>query len=195
MADVVLDFHSGGKTLDFLRFAAVHRLEDKKQEARGVAAMHAFNAPYSMTLLEIDSVGMFDTAVESQGKVFVSTELGRGGTARAATIGIARKGVRNVLIHAGILGGELERAPTVSLDMQDDDCFVFSRDDGLVETRVDLGDPVVSRDVIARIWPLDRTGVAPVLYRAARGGMLVSRHFPGLVKAGDCLAVVAATSG
>ncbi len=32
-ADVVLDFHSGGKTLDFVPFAAAHILPDKVQEA------------------------------------------------------------------------------------------------------------------------------------------------------------------
>jgi hypothetical protein len=32
LADVVLDFHSGGKTLDFLPFCAGHTLPDKEQE-------------------------------------------------------------------------------------------------------------------------------------------------------------------
>ena len=90
MADFVLDFHSGGKTLDFVPFAAAHRLEAAVQEAACIDAMRAFNAPYSMVLLEIDNVGMFDTAVEGLGKVFVSTELGGGGTATARSIAIAR---------------------------------------------------------------------------------------------------------
>jgi N2-acetyl-L-2,4-diaminobutanoate deacetylase len=51
----VLDFHSGGRTLDFLPFAAAHRLEASMQEAACIAAMRAFNAPYSMVLLEIDA--------------------------------------------------------------------------------------------------------------------------------------------
>lgn len=91
MSDVVLDFHSGGKTLDFVPFACVHILDDKQQQHSNVAAMQAFSAPYSMMLLEIDSVGMYDTAVEEQGKVFVSTELGGGGTATASSIAIAKK--------------------------------------------------------------------------------------------------------
>ena len=63
-ADFVLDIHSGGKTLDFLPFACIHVLDDKAQEARCQAAMEAFGAPYSMHMLELDSVGMFDTAAE-----------------------------------------------------------------------------------------------------------------------------------
>lgn len=191
MADFVLDFHSGGRTLDFLPFAAAHRLEAQMQERACIAAMQAFNAPYSMVLLEIDNVGMFDTAVESLGKTFVTTELGGGGTATAKSVAIARKGTRNFLIHAGIHTGEPETAATVNLDMPDGDCFVFAEDEGMIEPLADLGDAVSEGEPIARVWPVQRTGDDPIVYRARRGGLLTARHFPGLVKPGDCLAVVA----
>ena len=107
MADIVLDFHSGGKTLNFLPFAASHILEDKEQEARCAAARDAFNAPFSVQMLEIDSAGMYDDAVEGMGKTFVTTELGGAGTSTPETVAIARKGLRNLLIHAGIVQGNL----------------------------------------------------------------------------------------
>jgi N-alpha-acetyl-L-2,4-diaminobutyrate deacetylase len=75
--------------------------------------------------------------------------------------------------------------------MPSGDCFRFAEDDGLVEVCTDLGDPVRAGDVIARIHPIGRTGQAPAVYRAALDGILAARHFPGLVKTGDCLAVVA----
>jgi N-alpha-acetyl-L-2,4-diaminobutyrate deacetylase len=190
-ADIVLDYHSGGKTLDFLPFAAAHLLDNETQQDACIAAMEAFNAPYSMTMREIDSVGMYDTAVEAQGKVFVTTELGGGGTSTAYSVGIARKGVRNLLIHAGIIKGEPETGETVYLDMTHDDCFAFATEDGMIEPCADLGDTLAIGDCIARIWPADRTGIKPIEIRARRGGLLTARHFPGLVKAGDCLAVIA----
>jgi N-alpha-acetyl-L-2,4-diaminobutyrate deacetylase len=192
MTDVALDIHAGVKTLDFIPFAAAHVLADKNQQAACVAAMQAFNAPYSMMQLEIDNVGMYDTAVEEQGKVFVTTELGGGGTATARSVAIARKGVRNVLRHAGILQGEIELTHSTSLDMPDGDCFVLAEHDGLLEPMVDLGGMVRQGDAVARIWPVDRTGVLPVVHHARRDGILAGRHFPGLVKAGDCAAVIAA---
>ncbi|MBG6173708.1 MAG: N(2)-acetyl-L-2,4-diaminobutanoate deacetylase DoeB [Roseibium album] len=191
MADIVLDFHSGGKTLDFVPFASAHVLDDQNQQDACVAAVRAFNAPYTAIMLEIDNVGMYDTAVEQQGKVFVTTELGGGGTATARSIAIARKGVRNVLRHAGIMAGDITLEPTVSLDMPDGDCFVFSEDEGMIEPVIDLGEKVSKGDVVARVWATGRTGVAPVEYRAKRSGILMARHFPGLIKSGDCLAVVA----
>jgi N2-acetyl-L-2,4-diaminobutanoate deacetylase len=191
LADVVLDIHSGGKTLEFVPFCCAHRLPDKKHEAACVAAMRAFNAPYSMMLLEIDNVGMYDTAAEEMGKVFVSTELGGGGTTSAKTVTIAKRGVRNLLIHAGILKGKAEQSPTTMLDMPSGDCFTFSEQDGLIEPSIDLGQPVRKGDVIAQIWSADRTGKPPAQYRAAMDGLLAGRHFPGLVKSGDCIAVLA----
>lgn len=41
LADIVLDFHSGGRTLDFLPYAAAHELPDKIQEARCFEAVAA----------------------------------------------------------------------------------------------------------------------------------------------------------
>ncbi|CAI8038273.1 N-alpha-acetyl-L-2,4-diaminobutyric acid deacetylase [Geodia barretti] len=193
MSNVVVDIHSGGKSLEFLPFAAAHVLADKDQQAACVAAMRAFNAPYSMLLLEIDNTGMYDTAVEDQGKVFVSSELGGGGTTTAKTVSIAKKGIRNVLIHAGILKAEPDVGTSVNLDTPDGDCFVFSNHDGLIEPTVDLGSFVDEGDVLSRVWPLDRTGINPIEYRARRQGMLAGRHFPGLVKAGDFMAVIAIT--
>ena len=187
----MLDFHSGGRTLDFLPFVAAHILPDKMQEDRCFAAVKAFGAPYSMKMLEIDSVGMYDTAAEALGRVFVTTELGGGGTSTPRTVGIARRGVRNFLAHCGILDAEIEPAETVWLDMPSDACFVFSQHDGLAEPLVDLGDPVTAGQPVARIHPTGRTGLPAAEYHAGLDGLLVARHFPGLVKTGDCVAVVA----
>mgnify|MGYP000391819897 CR=1 FL=1 len=191
MADVVLDYHSGGRTLDFLPFACAHYLDSSGQQEACIAAVRAFAAPYTLMLREIDNVGMYDTAVESQGKVFVTTELGGGGTATARSARIALRGARNVLIHAGILAANPEPAASVMLDMPSEDCYHFATSEGLVEPLVDLGEEVAKADPIARIWPADRTGLDPLVYTAQRSGLLAARHFPGLIQTGDCLAVIA----
>ncbi len=191
MADVVLDFHSGGKTLDFLPFAASHILDNKEQEARCCAARDAFNAPFSMQMLEIDNAGMYDTAAEGLGKTFVTTELGGGGTSCVESVAIARKGVRNLLIHAGIMHGELEIAPSRHLSQTDADCFHFAQTCGVIEYTVGLGDPIKKGDVLAKIWEINRIGRAPMEIHAKIDGLLAVRHAPGLVQLGDCLAVLA----
>ncbi|AYM08783.1 N(2)-acetyl-L-2,4-diaminobutanoate deacetylase DoeB [Agrobacterium radiobacter] len=191
LADIVLDFHSGGRTLDFLPYAAAHELSDKTQEARCFEAVAAFAAPYSMKMLEIDAVGMLDTTVEELGKVFVTTELGGAGTASAKSIDIARKGIVNLLCHAGILAGAPVATPSRWLDMPSSDCFTFAEDDGLVAFVRDLGDAVMAGETVALVYPIGKTGLAPVDYRASINGVLAARHVPGLIKAGDCLSVIA----
>ena len=190
MADVVVDIHAGGKTLDFIPYAAVHRLPDPAQEARCVAAMAAFSAPYSMMMLEIDTVGMYDNAVEDMGKVFVTTELGGGGSSTARSNAIAKRGIRNVLMHAGIMSGTMDSGPSIMLDMPSNDCFTFSEHDGLFEICVDLGETVRKGDVIAKVWPAERPGAPPQAYAAKMDGLVTARHFPGLIKMGDCMIVL-----
>lgn len=195
MADTVVDIHAGGKTLDFLPYAAVHRLPDQAQEARCVAAMEAFAAPYSMMMLEIDSAGMYDSAVEDMGKVFVTTELGGGGSSSARSNAIARRGIRNVLVHSGILKGQVEASPSIMLAMPSDACFTFAEHDGLFEICADLGATVRRSDVVAKVWPAERTGAPPALYRARMDGLVTARHFPGLIKMGDCMMVLSVPVG
>lgn len=190
-SDFVFDFHSGGKTLDFVPFAAVHILENKIQQAASVAAMEAFGAPYSVMMLEIDNVGMYDTAVEDQGKIFVTTELGGGGSMTTKTVEIAKTGIRNFLIHAEILNGDIHNRPSIRLDLPDDKCFHFSNFEGLYEPVVDLGEEAVVGETIARVWPINKTGHSPAQILANRDGLLVGRHFPGLIKTGDFAGLIA----
>jgi N-alpha-acetyl-L-2,4-diaminobutyrate deacetylase len=153
--------------------------------------MKAFAAPYSMMLLEIDNAGLYDTAAEAQGKVFVSTELGGGGTATAASIKIAERGLDNFLKHADVLEGEPVEQPSVMLDMPDHDCFIFAEDEGVLEMHKDLGDTIIEGDVVACVHAANETGTEPSVYRASRSGLLAGRHHPGLIGIGDCLAVIA----
>lgn len=196
MADSVLDYHSGGRTLDFVPFAASHVLDDGEQQERCAAARDAFGAPYSLLMREIDSAGMYDGAAEAAGKTFVTTELCGGGTSTPQSIAIARQGLRNFLIHCGNLTGKglMESGEPVQsrlLVQPDESCFNFSPDAGMLEPVAALGQSVNKGDCLARIWSTTHTGRSPVKIHARRDGVLIGRHFPGLVQVGDCLVVLA----
>jgi N-alpha-acetyl-L-2,4-diaminobutyrate deacetylase len=191
LADYVVDMHSGGKTLEFLPFCCAHVLDDKDQQARCFAAMQAFNAPHSVMLLELDADSMFDTAAEKQGKIFIATELAGGGTTTPHTIEIAKKGIRNILKHAGVMQGELEVSDSTKLDMPNEQCFVFSESSGLLEPCVSLGERVKTGDLIGRVFDVERTGRAPTEYRAKIDGVFTGRHFPGRIAMGDIVGVIA----
>jgi hypothetical protein len=179
------------ETLDFLPMACTHVLPDARQEARAWAAAQAFGAPYAMKMLELDPAGLYDTAAEATGLTFVTTELRGGGTATAATVRLARRGLRNVLIHEGLLAGKPEAAPPRLLSMPDVDCYAFAGTAGMLEPCVDLGETVRAGQPLARIWPLDRSGAEPETVIASIDGLLAARRFPGLAQPGDTVAVTA----
>ncbi|MPV86017.1 N(2)-acetyl-L-2,4-diaminobutanoate deacetylase DoeB [Ostreibacterium oceani] len=192
-ADYVLDMHSGGKTLDFIPFAACHYLADKAQEARCEAAMQAFGAPYEVKMLEIDATSLYDTAVEEQGKTFVTTELGGAGTTTPETVAIAKRGVANFLRHAGILqtlAEEEQQAPAIRIDMPDNRSYVFAEHEGILEPCVGLGDYVEQGQLVAKVHIGHRTAVLPFEYYAPRDGIVITRNFSSKLKMGDCLLVI-----
>ncbi len=191
MADYVLDLHSGGKTLQFLPFAAVHSLADVAQQARCEAAMRAFAAPYCVLMTELDGGGMYDRAAESQGKVFVTTELGGGGATTVRSNEIARTGVGNFLSHAAILRQPPRPRRSVRLEMPASGCFITAEHAGLLEMLIDPGDRLAAGQPVARIYAAQRCGAPPVVYHADISGLLLGRHHPGLVRLGDTIAVIA----
>jgi len=193
MADLVLDIHSGGKTLDCLPFVAYHVLDNKHQEGQCEAAAKAFGAPYLLKMVELDAGSMYDTQVEAMGKIFVTTELGGGGSSTPYTIDIAKRGVRNLLIHAGIMKGQVtpNPSPVVNLDMPDGRSFLCCYHHGLLEPCVGLGEQVKEGDLVAKIHNIDRTGSQPEFYYAKRDGMVIIKHSPSIINIGDNLLVIA----
>jgi len=189
----VIDIHSGGKTLDFWPAAVIHKLADADQMARTLAALQAFGAPAGLVLEELDAGGMLDTTVEEMGRVFVSTELGGGGTARPENVALAKRGLRNILKHFGLISGapELPQTPTRLLTTPDAGSFSACREGGIFEAFIHVGDAVEAGEKIGQIHFFERPERAPEIYRAKIGGILISRHYPGLAQSGDCLAVVA----
>ncbi len=115
----------------------------------------------------------------------------------AETLRIADIGLRNLLRHFGLLDEPLVRRedfgmePTRLLHTPDSDCYVFAEDDGIYEVMADLGSEVEAGSVIGRIHNLHDPSKEPVAHTAHRSGLLICRHFPGLIKRGDCAAVIA----
>lgn len=196
LCDVVVDLHSGGKTMQFQPFACIHKLDDEVLQARSRELLLAFGAPISLVLEEIDNVGMLDTTVEESGKLFLAAEIGGGGTATAASVAIAERGVRNVLKHLGMLPATSASLATAAsdqsvLDTSASGAYLHSNHEGLFEMLADLGQEVRAGDPVAQVHSLTEPDAEPIVYRSRHDGMVIGRHFPGLIKQGDFLALIA----
>ncbi len=194
IADAVLDIHDGGKTLEFLPMAASHVMDNKEHEARNWNAALAFGAPFVTKLVELDMLGMWDAVVEDSGTPFLSTEMAGGGTTRPSSMQIVVDGVRNVLQHWGAMAGEPTPEPSTVLDIPEDNAYLISEDEGLLEWLVELGDDVAEGQPVARIYDTVKLGNPPIDVVATIDGVIAMRHFPGLVKMGDAIALLAVAS-
>ena len=197
LSDVVLDIHSGGKSMMFSPFACYHRISDEKVMERAKQAMLAFGAPIGLELVELDAEGMLDTDVEEMGKIFVGCELGGGGTSTPETVLIAEIGIRNLLAHFEIineksLSREDRGLPSTRLmNMPDSDCYLISNDYGIFETLIDLGETLKKGDLVGQVHFPEKPERVPVVYCAGRDGTLIGRTHKALVGTGDFLGMIA----
>jgi N-alpha-acetyl-L-2,4-diaminobutyrate deacetylase len=190
-ADIVIDLHSGGRSMEFAPLAAVHFRADQTAQKQAEELMIAFGAPNSLRMLETSTRGMLDTEVEQRDKIFVTTELGGGGTASSTAVRSALIGCKNVLIQAGVLNADFALRMSRMLEIKSDEGYLVAPASGLLDLQVEIGSNVYRGDTIANIVDPGHVGASSVPINATFNGVLMARHHPGLIKHGDCVAVLA----
>ncbi len=197
LTDIVVDLHSGGKSLDFVPSIAMHRLNDKKQYDDTYKALMAFGAPYGFIHSEVDGDGTFDTTAENKGDVFLFSELRGGGTVSVEGVQVARNGIRNILEHFEIAELPKIKAPhwnarqtQVILDTSHSDSYVRALTEGIFEPFFELGHEVKKGKSIGRIHFMQNMNKKPVTIQAQHSGIIVGKRAMGWVSQGDCLAVI-----
>jgi len=193
ISDAFLDLHSGGSSLDILPSAIVEPSVDPALHARNLAAVAAFDAPWSVVISNMGDQRTATATACRQGLVTVGTEMRGGGTVSLDALAICRKGVRNVLRHLGVLD---EPAPhprpmPAFLELAGPGAYVYASCEGVFEpfhlngTRVSAGQPA---GCIHTVWDMTRP---PVTLHYEADGVVFARRHPGLVKPGNCCLVVA----
>ncbi len=197
MAGYVIDLHTGGRSMGFLPCAHMHLVPDLKQRARMLAAAEAFLTEVTFLYADVAGTGLLPVEAETQGKIVITTEMGGAELVPATIHRQCQAGLRNVLIHCGVLRGkELSRAEAglkparwvQSLDRSD---YRFAPESGLYENCVELGEPVKKGDLLGQVHSLENPDRAPVPVEANAEGMLVANRGPSIVGQGDCVACVA----
>ena len=197
LSDVVIDIHSGGRSMEFVPCAHMHLVADRVQRARMFAAMMAWGTDFAFLYADIAGTGLLPVEAENQGKLVVTTELGGGEGIPASVHRIAQGGLRNVLTHVGLLKGveqtraSLGKAPTILTQALNREDYLLAPESGVFEVCVDLGAPVKRGDTVGFIHHLERPDRAPETIVAQSEGYLITMRAPCLTRQGDCVAVIA----
>jgi N-alpha-acetyl-L-2,4-diaminobutyrate deacetylase len=197
LSDVVIDIHSGGRSMEFVPCAHMHLVADRDQRAQMFAAMLAWNSDFAFLYADIAGMGLLPVEAENQGKLVVTTEMGGGECIPADVHRITQNGLRNVLIHVGALTGrEQSRAslglpPAILTQALQREDYLLSPESGIFEIAVDLGAKVKRDQTIGFIHHLERPDRAPESIVAQSAGYLITMRAPCLTQQGDCVAVIA----
>ncbi|GAB5467891.1 MAG: N(2)-acetyl-L-2,4-diaminobutanoate deacetylase DoeB [Rhodospirillales bacterium] len=195
--ETVYDLHAGGRTTVFIPSVMIHKLPDKAQMERTVAAMKAFRAPAGIVIAEFESEGMLDTTVERMGKVFGCCELGGAAMLTPETVDVTETGIRNLLIHLGMMKGRLRtarwqgRRRTRILEALSFERYLRAEASGLFEPFLELAAEVETGQPIGQIHDPEAPGEPATLCKAPRSGILYRRRAFGLVEQGQVVGLVA----
>jgi N-alpha-acetyl-L-2,4-diaminobutyrate deacetylase len=197
LADIVIDIHTGGRSVDFYPCAHMHLVEDREQRRQMAAGTLAWNSDFAFLYTDIAGTGLLPVEAERQGKIVITTEMGGGEAIPAPVHRLTQSGLRNVLTHFEILRGQVQTRTQLglpstrwvqALDWSD---YRFAPESGIYENLVSLGDEVAANQPVGQIHFLERPDREPVPIVAPTAGILLASRAPALVAQGDCVACIA----
>lgn len=193
LSDVVIDMHSGGRSMEFVPCSHMHLVPDREQRARMFAAMLAWGTEFCFIYADIAGSGLLPVEAENQGKLVITTELGGGECIHASVHRITQSGLKNVLIHVGALKGREQprKTPAIITQATNREDYILAPESGIFEITVDLGSKVKPGQTVGFIHHLERADRAPEPIVAQTAGYLITMRAPCLTQQGDCVAVIA----
>lgn len=198
LADLVIDLHSGGSSLNYIPTALAKQSNDPALYQKQLAALRAFGAPYTYIQGGAQGQGGDQTlgaGADRRGRIALGTELGGAGAVNASGLAIAERGLRNLLVHLGIIGQEHwvePPVPTRILDVRGPDMYIYAPENGVFEPLVELGDAVTPGTPAARIHFPETPWLPPVEMAFKAAGIVMCKRIPARTKRGDCLFHLAA---
>jgi len=197
MADVVIDNHTGGRSVDFYPCGHMHLVPKGPQRDKMLAGTEAWNTDFCFLYADIAGTGLLPVEAENQGKIVLTTEMGGSENVTAQVHRLTQSGLRNVLVHVGVLEGreqsraDLGLSPTRWVRALDWEDYRFAPESGVYENRVPLGESVRAGQEVGAIHSLERPDREPVSVLAHSGGILLATRAPSIVAQGDCVACIA----
>ena len=186
LADAGVDLHAGGASAKYVNTTFLCTCEDATVFRKSFDLAKAFNAPYMYIVDGRGSPTGFDPAAHAATVPFISTELG-GGWIDQDALEVGYQGVRNVLAHLGIIAtseARTEAGQITYLDGRKSEGVVYAPHEGLLESRVDLGEEVEAGQTAGVLYSLDEVDRPPTVLKFPDAGIVCAKHISARVVSG-----------
>lgn len=202
MADIFVDLHSGGGSLDYVPFVSASLTGNAEQDRKAYALLRAFGGPYGQIWNAADTgatTGGSRTAGGAalrNGAIEVGGEFGGGAVVNPDHLHLVERGVRNLLAQAGVMPGATveETGPMRLMEANGTELFSLAPDYGVFVPAAVLGDEVSKGDRVGTIHNLEHPERAPIEVTFRASGLLICLRAIGRVEPGDCLGHLAVDS-
>jgi len=106
LADVAIDLHAGGSSLNYLPTLFVSRTSDARKQAEIDRLARAFAAPRVLVMDMLGEDRTIESAAERSNVIFLTGEFGGAGTVSLEGLAVVRRGLRGVMGAMGLLPAE-----------------------------------------------------------------------------------------
>jgi predicted deacylase len=192
---IVLDLHSGGRSMMFLPCLWFSAVADRQLMERTVAAARAFAPPIVLVADELGA-GALSASAERHGAVYLSSEVAGGAAVNPSALRIIEMGIMRLLAHFGMLRSAPTESASSSLEtrfmhMPATDHYVVAPEAGLLEPLCEIGAAVTRGQPVARMHRLDRPLAEPLELKSYNTGLLVGRRALAVTRPSDIVGVIA----
>ncbi|MGX1786455.1 succinylglutamate desuccinylase/aspartoacylase family protein [Bosea sp. NPDC055332] len=191
MADLAIDLHSGGSSLDYAPCAIVRDDGPDDLVARQFGVLRAFGGRYAYVTdgRNQGAERTFAAAAARSGVIAITTELGGAAAANPEGIRLAENGIRRVLQHLGMLDEEPEPDSRSLRLMQVEGAasYTLAPEDGVFECLVNLESEVVAGALAGYVHCPETPWRLPVPVHVEATGLVICKRAVAWTRRGDCL--------
>ena len=189
--DAIFDLHSGGKASFFQSCTLATRTKDPDLFQANLGLARAFGLPLIWQLGANNDNRSVNSAAERAGVPMIATELGGGGGVDPTITADAEQGLRNCLIHLGILSGKVSPVNPRRVEIAASHHSLYAPADGLFDRAISAGDDVIRGQSAGVLHFPSEPKHSSIDLTFPESGFVLAHSNRGIVRRGDLIAFVA----
>jgi predicted deacylase len=188
LADVAIDLHAGGSSLNYLPTLFVMRSSDPAKQAEIDRLAQAFAPPRMLVMDMLGEDRTIDQAAARNGVLFLTGEFGGAATVSPEGVAVVRRGLAGVMGALGMAPPpESAGAPIRRMEVRGEQHYIFAPRPGIFEPAFRLGDEVKAGQRAGLVHDLHEPWRTPTEVTFQGSGLAICIRTFARVEPGDCL--------